>query len=153
MRTRSLLVTLVLLAAPACATYRDELLRSQQAVEQGQHDRALALLRDLEPDMMRLPTPERAQYAYLRGITDYRIGHRADARHWLSIARAYEDASPGVLPTDWKGRTNAALDEMNQVVQSEGHPALAAQHKGVDDVEPSGATGGGGAKAPPPTKP
>src|SRR4051794_11701783 len=94
-------LTLVVLALSsslaACTTYRDQLVRSQQAYEQNQHERTLALLQALEPSMFQLQTPEQAQYAYLRGMTDYRIGYRADARHWLSIAKAYEDSSPGML--------------------------------------------------------
>lgn len=112
-----------------CATYRDELVRSQQAFELNQHERSLALLRDLEPDVGRLATPERAQYAYLRGMTDYRLGYRAEARHWLAIARSYEEASPGVLPTDWKARTATALEELNEIVQTEGLAALASSPK------------------------
>ena len=114
------------LSLAACNTYRDQLLRSQQAFEQNQHERSLGLLRALEPDVTNLATPEQAQYAYLRGMTDYRMGHRSDARHWLSIAKAYDDGSPGLLPTDWKARMTEALDEMNGVVFSAGLAALAA---------------------------
>lgn len=116
-----------------CATYRDELVRTQQAFELNQHERALALLRDLEPDVGRLAPAERAQYAYLRGMTDYRLNYRADARHWLAVARAYEEATPGVLPTDWKARATTALEEMNEVVQAEGLAALATSRRPGDD--------------------
>ena len=96
----------------ACTTYRDELVRSQTAFDKNEHERALGLLRALEPSMTKLSTPEQAQYAYLRGMTDHRIGHRDDARHWLAIARTYDDASPGTLPTDWKTRMTTALAEL-----------------------------------------
>lgn len=109
----------------ACTTYRDQLVRSQQSFEQSQYERTLGLLRALEPQMFKLATPEQAQYAYLRGMTDYRMGYRPDARHWLSIAKTYDDASPGTLPTDWKARMTEALDEMNGVVYGEGLAALA----------------------------
>lgn len=108
---REALVALTLLVA-SCATYRDQLVASQEAFERNEHDRALALLRDLEPDMARLSVPERAQYAYLRGMTDYRIGLRADARHWLALAQAYEEAAPGTLPVDWRTRAGTALGEL-----------------------------------------
>lgn len=142
MRTLGLLASFFVAASlsaslSGCATYRDELVRSQQAFEQNQHERALALLRELEPDISRLATPERAQYAYLRGMTDYRIGYRADARHWLAVANAYEESSPGVLPVDWKTRTAAALEEMNGIVQADGYAALAASH--ARDDEPGAA--------------
>ena len=108
----------------ACNTYRDQLAHGQRAFEQNDHERALALLRDLERDMTRLATPEQAQYAYLRGMTDYRIGHRSDARHWLAIARAYDERTPGILPTDWTARMTAALDELDGVVHESGYSAL-----------------------------
>lgn len=117
-------VCLLLLVASSCATYRDQLARGQHAFELNDHDRTLAILRDLEPDVNRLSVPEQAEYAYLRGVTDYRVGYKSDARHWLSIAKAYEDHSPGVLPADWKVRINEALDELNGVVYSAGTSAL-----------------------------
>lgn len=102
--------TLLLLAS--CTTYRDQLVRAQTAYENNQHERTLALLRDLEPDVTRLPQGEQAHYAYLRGMTDYRIGYKHDARHWLAIARAFDEHSPGILPADWKQRTTETLAEL-----------------------------------------
>ncbi len=116
-----------ILALSACTTYRDALARSQDAFQKNEYEHTLGLLRALEPDTIRLTTPEKAQYAYLRGMTDLRLGHRADARHWLAIARAHDDASPGTLPVDWRSRMNEALGELDAVVYSEGYSALAAK--------------------------
>jgi hypothetical protein len=116
-----------------CATYREQLGKSQASFERNEHERTLALLRSLEPDVTRLALPEQAQYCYLRGMTDYRMGFRADARHWLSLAKAFDDNSPGVLPTDWKARTNDALDDLNGQVWSEGIAALATVRRGDDE--------------------
>jgi hypothetical protein len=109
----------------ACTTYRDQLVRSQHSFERNEYEQTLGALRELEPDVRRLSPPEQAQYAYLRGMTDYRIGHRVDARHWLAIARTYDEASPGTLPADWKARMTDALEEMNGIVYGEGLGALA----------------------------
>src|SRR5438445_5785551 len=81
-----------------CATYTSELERGQQAFEKNEHERALAVLRALEPDQTHFDPPEEARYAYLRGMTDYRIGYRADARHWLAIAKAIDDKNPDSSP-------------------------------------------------------
>jgi len=124
-----MLLSAVASASVGCATYRDELVRGQRSYEQNQNERTLGLLRALEPDVTKLATPEQAQYAYLRGMTDYRLGFRADARHWLAIARTYDEVSPGILPTDWKARMTEALDEMNGVVYAEGLSALATSPK------------------------
>jgi hypothetical protein len=123
-RSLTMLLVLTAVGAGACTTYRDQLARSQHAFEQNDHDRTLAILRDLEPNMMRLTPPEQAHYAYLRGMSDYRIGFKPDARHWLSVAKAHEEQTPGVLPADWKVRTNEALDELNGVVYAQGTSAL-----------------------------
>jgi hypothetical protein len=120
----TLVAVLACASLAACNTYRDELGRSQRAFDRNAHEHALALLRDLERDLTRLAPPEQAQYAYLRGMTDYRIGHKADARHWLAIAHAYEERSPGILPTDWTARMTAALDELDGVVHERGYAAL-----------------------------
>jgi hypothetical protein len=124
-RVLPLILTLALGALTACTTYRDELVRSQHSFEQNRHEQTLGLLRVLEPDVTKLSTPEQAQYAYLRGMTDYRIGHRSDARHWLAIAKTYDETSPGILPTDWKARMIEALDELNGVVYTDGLAELA----------------------------
>jgi hypothetical protein len=112
------------IAASACNTYRDELARGQRAFEQNDHDRALTILRELEIDLGRLSPSERAQYAYVRGMSDYRIGYRLDARHWLALAKAYDEQTPGALSADWKARTGDTLTELNKVVYSDGIQAL-----------------------------
>lgn len=130
-----LAIAFVSMAVGGCTTYRDQLARGQRAFELNEHDRTLAILRDLEPDVKRLSLPEQAEYAYLRGMTDYRVGYKPDARHWLSLAKAYEDNSPGVLPADWKLRINEALDEMNGVVYSGGIGALATTREETSPSE------------------
>lgn len=104
----------------ACSTYRDQLARGERAFEQNDTDRTLALLRDLEPDFTRLTPEEQASYAYIRGMTDYNVGYKADARHWLSVANAYEVKTPGSLAGDRKAKTAAALKELNDLVYSKG---------------------------------
>jgi hypothetical protein len=130
----ALVLALIVTSTASCATYRDQLVRSQTAFEQNDYERTLALLRNLEPDVPRLAMPERAGYAYLRGMTDYRIGYRSDARHWLSIARAYDDTSPGTLPTDWKARTIEALDELDAAVHESGYAALTTPQRPAEDA-------------------
>jgi hypothetical protein len=124
----------LLTLSAGCTTYRDQLARGQRAFELNEHDRALAILRDLETDVGRLRPAEQAEYAYLRGMTDYRVGYRADARHWLSLTKAYEDNSPGLLPADWKLRVNEALDDLNNVVYSEGTQSLTTTRRGDDEI-------------------
>jgi hypothetical protein len=112
------------LALPACATYQDDLARAQRAYEGTEDERALAIFRMLEPDTSRLDASDRAHYAYLRGMTDFRIGYKAEARHWLSLAAADEEQTPGSLPPDWAKRMTDSLKELNEEVYTAGIEAL-----------------------------
>jgi hypothetical protein len=134
---------LALASLSACATFEEELGRSQRAFDQNEHERALAILRVLEFDSDRLSVGDRAHYAYLRGMTDYRIGYRLEARHWLSIAAAIEQQTPGSIPADSVKRLNEALKEMNESVYSSGVASLSndmspGKSKGADDESASG---------------
>jgi hypothetical protein len=117
----------------SCQTYQDDLTRSQRAFEQNDHEHALAILRQLEPDTFHLSTTEQAQYAYLRGMTDYRIGYKVDARHWLALAKSMEAETPGLLPQDWKARANDALTEMNEGIYGGGLESLSNAKKRPGD--------------------
>src|SRR5512140_3546418 len=103
-----------------CATYHDELTRGEEAYVKNDHERALAVFRALEPDQSHFDDTEEARYAYLRGMTDYRIGYRADARHWLAVAKAIEDKHPDSIPADWKNRLGTSLSELNDEVYGGG---------------------------------
>jgi hypothetical protein len=119
-----LLVWSACLDLAACATYEDDLMRGQRAFEQSEHERALAIFRALERDTEHLSSVGRARYAYLRGMTDYRIGTMSDARHWLAIAAALDRATPGSLPPEWEKRMAESLQELNEEVFAEGISAL-----------------------------
>lgn len=100
----------------ACSSNRAALVRGQGYYEDNQYERALAIWRDLERHEDVLAPTEFARYAYLRGMTDYRLGLRADARHWLSLARVTEQQHPGGLASQWQARLEGALDDLNREV-------------------------------------
>jgi hypothetical protein len=130
------LMVAVLLAAAGCQTYQDDLARSQRAFEHNEHERALAIMRQLEPDVPRLSLTDQAQYSYLRGMTDYRIGYKVDARHWLALAKSMDDQTPGLLPQDWKTRMGDALKELNETVFGGGTESLSnAKQKPGEEEE------------------
>jgi len=113
-----------LVATAGCNTYSNNLSRSKEAFEQNQYERSLAILRALEPDENHLTVGEQAEYAYLRGMTDYRIGYQSDARHWLSVAFEIEKQNPKSLNGDWKTRLDQVLEELNKHVYNEGYANL-----------------------------
>lgn len=123
-------------AVAACAPEQQQLALAGASLEHNEYERALALLRDLEAKWPDLRPPERAAYAYLRGMNDYRIGFRAEARHWLAIARGYERSSPGILRTAWLERTDRALEDLEAQVEAEGLDALYALPAGAPLRDP-----------------
>ena len=130
------LALLVMIAAVSCATYHDELSRGEHAYEKNDHEKALAIFRALEPDQDHFDNTEEARYAYLRGMTDYRIGYRADARHWLAIAKAIEDKNNDAIPAEWKTRLVTILTELNNEVYGGGMSALGNDGKKAKKDEP-----------------
>jgi len=100
----------------ACATYREELNRGQRMYEGNQYEHALAIWRILEDDTDSLSPNDRARYAYLRGMTDYRLGFRADSRHWLAIAKVTDQAQSGGLSAAWQERLEESLADLNRDV-------------------------------------
>ncbi len=103
-----------LLMATGCATYRDDLNRGQRMYLDTHYDQALAMWRVLEPDLDSLSPAEQSRYEYLRGMTDYRLGFRADARHWLAIAKANNETHPGGLDADAASQLDHILEELNK---------------------------------------
>ena len=103
-------------AASGCATYQNELQRAEEHFTHDEHEKSLATLRALEPDWGALDTRDRARYCYLRGMTDYRIGFKADARHWLAIAAQIDNDTPGSLVPSERNLVNEKLGELNAVV-------------------------------------
>jgi hypothetical protein len=107
---------LLSLLALACSTYREDLNRGQRLYEEKQYDHALAIWRILEDDVDSLTLNDQARYAYLRGMTDYRLGYRPYARHWLGIARSIEKEHPGGLNDEWKDRLQKSLEDLDKDV-------------------------------------
>lgn len=132
-----IIVTLLLPWAVGCATYSSDLSRSRVAYERSSYEQSLAILRGLEPDIERLTLSERAQYAYLRGMSDHRIGYVLEARHWLGVAQAIEQQTPGAIPPDWSKRLSDTLKELNDAVFTGGYASLtnAKTSAAVDDAE------------------
>lgn len=112
--TRAGVVGLFGLLLGGCFGPRDILARGQAYYEDNEYERALAVWRELERHEPVLGPAERARYAYLRGMTDYRLGFRDDARHWLAMAKVTEQQHPGSLAPVWLTRLDGALGDLDQ---------------------------------------
>jgi hypothetical protein len=108
----------LLVATQSCATYQQELQRAEEHFTHDEHEKSLATLRALEPDWTALDVRDRARYCYLRGMTDYRIGFKADARHWLAIAAQIDIDTPGSLVPSEKNLVAEKLAELNAIIWS-----------------------------------
>ena len=114
------------LSLASCVTYKEELNRGQRHFQGNEYEQALAIWRILERDIDSLPPGDRARYAYFRGMTDYRMSLRDDARHWLAMARAYDQAVPGGIEDAWRERMKEALKDLEGDPRGEGAVARAA---------------------------
>lgn len=183
------------LSAVTCATYKQDLERARKhyenpqveqartSYEENNYEKALALLRVLEYDIDSFSQGEQAQYAYLRGMTDYRLsqsprlaqqgqgearlqagtagasdprqGYRSNARHWLGVAQAIEKVTPGGLVPDEKQRMADALTDLNKDVYggAEALPGGADADAGAPDGGGDDGGDGGGLTAAPPPAP
>jgi len=120
MRCHLGLVLACTLSMASCVTYAEELNRGQRYFQGNEYERALAVWRVLEADVDSLSPTDRTRYAYLRGMTDYRMSLRDDARHWLALARSYEQATPGGIEEGWRDRMNEALKDLGNDVHGGG---------------------------------
>jgi len=128
-------VVLLSLLALACSTYREDLNRGQRLYEEKQYDHALAIWRILEDDVDSLTLNDQARYAYLRGMTNYRLGYRPYARHWLGIARSIEKEHPGGLNDEWKDRLQKSLEDLDKDVYG-GAETFGGEVEGADAGAP-----------------
>lgn len=111
---RKLFSVAAMVALVGCATYRDDLDRSMVHYHANNYDKALALLEVVEPDLDSLSPSERAQYAYYRGMSHFRLEQRRDARHWLGRSAAREKADEGSLSSEELKRVNDTLTDLNK---------------------------------------
>jgi hypothetical protein len=110
----ALLLGVVLASTARCAAQSDAITRGQRYYEDNQYEKALSLWRDLDRRRVPLSSTERARFAYLRGMTDYRLGFRGDARHWLAVAKGTDALSPGGLDVSSRERLESALGDLER---------------------------------------
>ena len=137
MRLSAFVVVGLATALVHCSTYSDSLGRGRKAFDAGEHERALAIFRSMQNDVGELSMPERALYGYLRGMTDYRIGYRAEARHRLALAAETEKETPGSLAPDISKRLVETLSDLNEQVYDQGVTSLSNAVAATPAVAPA----------------
>lgn len=133
------LATVAVWTSLSCAGHSDAIERGQRYYEDNQYERALALWRDLDRRNATLSPAERARFAYFRGMTDYRLGFRDDARHWLSIAKARDVEGSAGLGAVWRERLDGALVDLERDtfgIRSDGRDVIQTIELPLDDAHP-----------------
>jgi hypothetical protein len=130
----------------ACSGSRDALARGQRYYEENQYERALAVWRDVGRSEASLNREQSLRYAYLRGMTDYRLGFRDEARHWLALARARERQAPSSMNPEWSLRLDGALRDLN-------HEVFGLPAESADPVQSIEAVPGAAPRVPAPDTP
>ncbi len=114
MRTVAFLIASFALIALSggCAAVADDMRRAEQTYETARYENTLIWLRDLEHEAPGMDLEMRARYYYLRGMTEYRLGHRADALHYLAVTREITaDGGAGLRP-EWQQIMERTLTEL-----------------------------------------
>ena len=99
------------LVLPACAALSDDMQRAQASYENARYEDTLIWLTDLEDDAPSMDDEMRARYFYLRGMTEYRLGHRSLALHYLAVAREAAEDGAG-LRSEWRQIMDHVLAEL-----------------------------------------
>jgi len=107
-----------------CAALRDDLRHAEQAFSEARYENAQTWLTDLEPSIPEMDRELRSRFYYLSGMTAFRTGERARARHYLALCREEAgDAGVGLTP-DWRTNLAVTLRELGapgkEVVESSG---------------------------------
>jgi hypothetical protein len=104
-------VLLGLLSIASCTGRQDDLRRAQMAFSAARYEDVEVWLNELEPELGRMTVEERATYYYLAGMSAFRIGHRAAAKHALALCREESLRVPS-FPEQWLHNMHVALDEL-----------------------------------------
>lgn len=128
MAIRSFLLFCASLLPLGCGQLRDDLQRAREAYDIAKYEDAQVWLEAIEPDVAQLDGHQRVRFYYLRGMTAERLGQRADALHYLSLAnegvqsagtragltddqrRTLDVTLPTLIPTGRDHRPAAAVD-------------------------------------------
>lgn len=96
----------------ACAALSDDMNRAETAYGAARYEDTLIWLRDLEDDAPSMDLEMRARYYYLRGMTEYRLGHRGNSLHYLAVAREVTGDGGAGMRSEWRQIMDRTLTEL-----------------------------------------
>lgn len=102
--------------ALGCAGLSDDLRRARRSYAAAAYEDANTWLVAIEEDIPSATTAQRATWHYLRGMTEYRLGHRREARHYLALAHVIAGERGVGLQPQWQRTLAITLDELGEEI-------------------------------------
>lgn len=96
--------------------------RAEQAYDEARYESAEVWLTDLEDRAAGMDDETRALYFYLRGMTEYRLGQRLRALHYLAVAREIAGERDEGLHPEQARILDATLAELTPIERMSHRP-------------------------------
>jgi len=98
--------------ANGCTSAGTDLRSAQDLYRDARYEQAAAWLDALEPELHDMSSAERARFYYLRGMSAFRLGQRADALHYLALAQVLFTDAPDDVPPAWRPVLERTLEAL-----------------------------------------
>lgn len=98
--------------AGACTSAATDLRSAQDLYRDARYEQAAAWLDALEPELQAMSAGEQARFYYLRGMSAFRLGQRADALHYLALAQVLFTDAPDEIPPPWRPVLERTLEAL-----------------------------------------
>src|SRR5688572_29317030 len=98
--------------ALGCTSAATDLRSAQDLYRDARYEQAAAWLDALEPELQAMSSAERARFYYLRGMSAFRLGQRADALHYLALAQVLFTDAPDEIPPPWRPVLERTLEAL-----------------------------------------
>lgn len=95
-----------------CTSTGTDLRSAQNLYRDARYEQAAAWLDALEPELQHMSSAERARFYYLRGMSAFRLGQRADALHYLALAQVLFTDAPDDIPPPWRPVLERTLEAL-----------------------------------------
>lgn len=105
-------MTAIAAALAGCTSPATDLRAAQSLYRDARYEQAAAWLDALEPELASMSSAERARYYYLRGMSAFRLGQRADALHYLALAQVLFSDPRADVPPPWRPVLERTLESL-----------------------------------------
>jgi hypothetical protein len=111
--TLALLVGSLAIGSSACTSVVGDLETAQTMYRDARYEQTAAWLEALEPELSSMSSDERGRFYYLRGMSAFRLGQRAEALHNLVLASVIFTEAPSRVPRGWRAVLERTLEALS----------------------------------------